>query len=137
LFFIHFIFAVIVALILSLILVRGVKKGGAWPGFLLAALFIFLAAWAGGLWISPFGPALWDEALLPFVVAGLVAALIIAAVPMAGRQESSVQFTKEKREKNEKPPSPMAAIGIFFWILIVILALAILFGYFYGPDPGI
>ena len=136
-FFIHFIFAVIVALILSLILVRGVRKGGAWPGFLLAALFIFLAAWAGGVWISPFGPAVWDQALLPFIVAGLIAALIIAAVPIAGRQETSVQFSEEKRENVEGTPSPMAAIGIFFWILLVILALAILLGYLYGPDPGI
>jgi small-conductance mechanosensitive channel len=135
--FAHFIFAVIVALVLSLIVVRGLQKGRPWPGFLLAVLFIFLAAWAGGIWISPFGPALWEQAVLPFVVAGLVAALIIAAVPIAGREETGVELTREEREKHERTPSPMATIGVFFWILIVVLALAILLGYIYGPDPGV
>jgi len=135
--FVHFIFAVVTALILSLLLVRGLRRSKPWPGFLLALLFIFLAAWAGGVWISPFGPYLWEQALLPFVAAGLIAALIVAAVSTVGREESGIELSTREREDRGKTPSPAAAMGIFFWILILVLFLAILLGYALGPSPGV
>jgi heme A synthase len=131
-FFVHFLFAVIVALLLSLIFVKGVRRDDKWPGFILTLVVIFLAAWAGGLWISPFGPTLWDAAILPFMVSGLLALLLVAGLAMGGRR-STVEFAREEGEERPRP-GPMTAIGAFFWILLVILFLAVLLGYVVGPE---
>lgn len=78
-FFIDLLFALVIALLLTAVFAAGFRRRGPWGIWWIFLLVIFLAAWAGGVWMTPFGPTLFDVYWLPFVFVGLVAALLLAA----------------------------------------------------------
>ena len=53
-------------------------------------LYLLLTIWAGGLWIRPFGPMIGNIFIAPYVVIGLIMALIFLVIghqkPPVGRQ---------------------------------------------------
>jgi len=70
--------ALIIAFILTLILGRGFKQF-AYADLIGLFFIIFLATWAGGLWIQPVGPAMWGVSFTVFIVVGVLVALMVAA----------------------------------------------------------
>lgn len=70
--------AIIIAFILTLIVGKGIRKY-AYTDLLGFFFVIFLATWAGGLWIEPAGAGTWGATLAVFVVVGTIVALIMAA----------------------------------------------------------
>ncbi len=89
-----------------------------WPAFLV----IFLGTWATSLWIKP----------LEFITDGYnyawVAILAVGALLMI----VLVMLLPEHREKNEKAKAKndtLKELGIFFWILIIVLSIPIILGY--------
>ena len=56
-FLVDLLFALVVALVLTAIFAAVFRTTGPWNVWWIFALVVFLAAWAGGLWL-PFGPPL-------------------------------------------------------------------------------
>jgi hypothetical protein len=115
-------FALFAALILSAIFAVGFRKAGPWENIFSHFMLIFLISWAGGVWLSPVGPPLWSAYWLPFLLVGLVVALLLAAVPLGRKRESTVELVDVKREKKEEKAA-LLVMGTFFWILALIATL--------------
>ena len=125
-FFADLLFALAVALFLALVFFLGVRRYGAsWNSFLLFFVIVFLAAWAGGKWLTPFGPSIWGVEWMPFLLVGLVVALLLAAFTPVRR----TRFKREAMIQKKEERVFTIAFGVFFWILIVVLIMAVIAGY--------
>ncbi len=119
--------ALIVALILSFVLVgifgqrrRGDEEFLAPPSIFLF-LILFLATWAGGIWVEPFGPAAYGVVWLPFLLVGLIFAILLMAILPPLRRGGPPPPSEER----DAAKVSAAALGGFFWILLVVLAVVI------------
>lgn len=125
-------FAFIVALILStlLMLIWGCESTR--TGFLCVFLIIFLGSWAGGVWVRPFGPLLWGIHWLPFLSSGLIVALLFAVSapqkPPRNRRETLKMLDRIRREEGLKKATYIT-LSIFFWVLLFVLIAAIIIRY--------
>ncbi len=122
----HFLLVIILALIITNLLVGSGRRFGPGEGILSFFFMILLFAWAGGLWITPFGPVLMGTYWMPFVVMGLLFALLLAAV-IPPREQPSVKISDE--ESMNAYVASVAVLSIFFWIFIIILISAIIVAY--------
>lgn len=139
-FFLHFLIALIMALLVVLLVTRGFRRRGPWPAIWPLIVLILLASWAGGMWITPFGPSLWGVALLPFVVVAILFALFFAALPKSPdeklrEEETQVELVtaKEQYESEHKD----FVLGWVFWFLAVLLLLAIIVRYLLYPPAAV
>lgn len=107
------------------IFIRGEAIGA---GLFWFFLLIFLASWAGGLWVTPVGPPIFGVSWLGYLLVGLVFTLLIMALlppaPPRPRTPGAVQ------EEVEAEATAFAVLNMFFWILLVGFIVAILAGYF-------
>ncbi len=102
------------------------EEDTAWPGAIFLFFLLFFLIWAGGAWVGPFGPLLWASAWLPFLVVGLVIGLVILAVAEPRRPRRPAP-----REPLDEERATRGAMiyGAFFWILLLVLLLAIVVAY--------
>jgi hypothetical protein len=115
--------AMIITLFFSLVL----RSRGPWGAPWLVFIIIFLATWAAHLWIQPAGPMVLGVSMLPIISVGLIFAFILAAVSMPRNVSSAGSADIDAN-------APAAtAISIFFWILVILLVVAIASGYFRLP----
>lgn len=125
-------FASIVALILSTLLMLIWGREATRTGFLWIFLIIFLGSWAGGVWIRPFGPPLWGIHWFPFLSSGLIVALIFAVFapqrPPKSRNET-VKMLERIRLEKELEKATYMTLSSFFWILLFVLIAAIVIRY--------
>ncbi|MFO7653740.1 MAG: hypothetical protein R6X25_07925 [Candidatus Krumholzibacteriia bacterium] len=101
-----------------------------------AAIFLFVilffAVWAGGAWIGPFGPVLWTGYWLPFLLVGFVVAALFAAAAGPRRPRSRAEAAAEARAEARQAEAERRAapiFGAFFWILVLLLLLAVIAAY--------
>jgi hypothetical protein len=127
-FFVHLLFALFVALILSAVFAIGFRKTGPWENIFILFMLIFLISWAGGVWLTPMGPPLWGAYWLPFLLVGVIVALLLAAVPLGRKRESTVELVDVKKEEKEEKAALMI-MGTFFWILVLALITVLFFRY--------
>ena len=128
----HLLVALLVALLLSLLLIplrrprSAQAKTSTAVGVLFLFFILFLGTWAGGLWITPFGSPWLGVYWMPFVVAGLFVALLVAATDQSSRRS----YERKEAEPDHVEHAALAtAFGLLFWILIMALAIAIVAGY--------
>lgn len=135
---VELLFALVIALFLSLILVAAIgwrhpARGGSGPAVFFLFLIIFLVAWAGGAWMEPFGPVLWGGYWLPFLLIGLFVALILAAVtpgePRRRRAASGLPSEMERAARQEETAAGAVLFGVFFWVLLIVALIAIAAAY--------
>ena len=113
---IAFLFAVLFS-----VLFRGREAA---PGFLFAFILFFLFAWAGGLWLGPFGPAVFGVYWLPGII------LVVLVFLLLGIFVDPAPRTKqEARAELETRQAIGTLFGVFFWLLIAGLVVAIILGY--------
>lgn len=128
----HLCTALLVALLLTILLIprktrKSAQDRGGTAGAVLVLFFIlFLAAWAGGLWITPFGPRVFGVFWIPFLVAGLFFGLLWTAVDMAFHRNGRRRTTKANPAERV---AVAAAFSLLASILIIGLALAVVAGY--------
>ena len=115
------ILAFAIGLLLALIFSYGLGRTGPWGGFLWFFLVIFLTAWAIGLWAEPIGPVLWGAAWVPILFGALFVALLVAAMPPSTVRPAAVP--------EGETPETAAAVGLFFWLMVLVLLIAIIFAY--------
>lgn len=121
-------------------------------GLLFFFTVLFLATWAGGLWLAPFGPTIWGVSWVGFLIVGLVVALLLAAVapPRGGERPETTRGAEGPRRETEPltletgpgkapqagqdrgdaPADNLAAgMGVFFWALLALLVIGIATAY--------
>ncbi len=125
-FFAEVIFALVIALVLAGILAYPLDRRGPGPaeGLVFFFLILFLAAWAGGVWLTPVGPPLWGVPWVSFLLVGIIIALIVAA------------GAPPRRPPVEAPPEEVGAagavavtLGVVFYVALIALLAAILAHY--------
>jgi hypothetical protein len=127
-FFIVLVFAFALAVICRMLFPLRVSR----LGFHWFFVLLLLAAWAGGGWMSPFGPTFRGVSWAPFVVAGLVAGILLILVlrpraPM-GRQETLQMLENVQREKELRTVEYISA-RLFLWLVRLVLIIAIFVRY--------
>ena len=118
--------ALLIGILLTLIFTFGFRRRGPWSSIMLFFLVVFLGTWTAGIWIPPIGPPLWGVFWLSPLMAGLILALLLAAAfPAIPRRRS-----REEIELKPEVPSPVvAAVDVFFIVLLIVFAAVILIGY--------
>lgn len=114
-----FFFALITALGLSAVFIAGFRKRVTWGNFFLFFAAVFVGSWVGGSWFSHLGP-LWGKVIwLPFLIVGLVLAILLGTVFSPFPPGTTVQLL----ESGETPPEKRkkTVLGIYFWLLILAL----------------
>lgn len=127
-----FIGALVIALIVAAVFYYGFNRRGPWGAFWTFLLILFFAAWAGSFWIEPAGPVIWGFAWLPLFFWVFIVALIIGVATGEDRTSSRYDTTRTSEttetEVSETEAGTAAALGIFFWILLALLIVAIIIG---------
>ena len=125
--------ALLIAVVLTWFFTVAVGTTGPWSGFWVFFILILLFSWTMGLWVRPMGPALWGVYWMPYLVFGVVLALVIAAAtPLDDRAQRS---QRHSRVPHSETPDELAvagtvvAVGVFVWIALVVMAVAIATGY--------
>jgi hypothetical protein len=113
------------ALLFTLIFAIGFRRTGPWANVGIFFLVIFLAAWAGGLWISPAGPVFLGVYWLPILLFSFIFAVLLAAIVPPERPEPKVETISEVKNKE----AAVRAFDIFFWTLLLSLVIIIILGY--------
>ena len=92
--------------------------------FIFTIIFIF--TWAGGIWLVPKGVRVWSMDWLPFFMVGFVITLALMTMlpPNVGNAAPTVKLVNKDEEKQAKKET-VKTLNIFFWIMILVLALAI------------
>jgi len=118
-------FALCMAMLFTLVFAVGLRRTGPWANIRIFFLVVFLAAWAGGLWISPAGPVFIGIAWLPILLFSFLLAVLLASFTPPQRPEPKVETITEVKDKE----TAVRAFGAFFWILLIGLVVIILLGY--------
>jgi hypothetical protein len=125
-FFIDLLLALVIAVIVGLILTRGFRRSGPWTGVAGFFLLLFLATWAAGVWLVPFGPVMFGAYVLPFLFGALIVGLLLAAVSPPGPTGP---------EPLEEGQAAALGLSMFFWALIIALVVVILVAYLAPVEP--
>ncbi|MFP4528209.1 MAG: hypothetical protein ACLFQX_06640 [Candidatus Kapaibacterium sp.] len=126
----EFIFALVIGFALTALFATGFRRRTYWPGFFTFFFIIFLAAWAGGLWLRPVGPEWFGVFWIPFIAVGLLfALLLLALLPPRYRRG----LPREESAETEAEKTGESLLGIFFWIFIIAMIIAIIAGYWTRP----
>jgi len=96
-------------------------------------LVVFLAAWTGGIWFIPLGPPIWEVYWLPYLIVGLIFALIMVAAVPPLPPDTTIQFL-EKGERSGEAKKSMVQM-LYFWLMAFALIVVIVFRYL--GKPGI
>ena len=126
-FFADFLFALAIGLLFTVVFAALFRNRGPWGLWWVFLLIVLLGAWAGGVWTTPaaIGPPLFGVYWLPLFVFGLIFALVLAAAtpvtPPRTRGEAIAQAQAEE--------AAVAVFGIFFWVMLVGLIVAVILGY--------
>ncbi|MDX1647254.1 MAG: hypothetical protein R3304_08920 [Longimicrobiales bacterium] len=108
----EFLTAVLFAFLFVAIFGVAFGRTGPWPGFFWFFLIVLLGAWAVGTWAEPVGPVLYGVSWVPFLLGALIIALLVAAMA-----------EPRPREPLAEPAAPAeaVAVGLFFWIAVLML----------------
>lgn len=130
--------ALVVAIVMTVIVVALGRRGpwgSAWTFFLV----IFLALWIVSIYIRSVGPVYYGIAWMPIIIAGtLLALLLAAAIPDANHwRDRNIRERKESpADSGEAALLPQTGAGRFFWILILLMIMAIIIG-MTNPQPAL
>lgn len=91
---------------------------GPWNSYLWFFMVVALFAWAGGVWLVPFGPSWGGIGWFPIIFMGIIAVLLLtAASPRTSRKRMAVKGT------SKMDGDIRVSIDALFWVLIVFLLL--------------
>lgn len=110
----------IIALLVSALFSSPYRRNGSWVQLVVFFFILFLAGIAGGYWIVPVGPVMWGVSWLPLLSVIFVVAILFSAQPP---HQHTMARSSEKTEMGT-----LATVGIFTWILFVVLLIAVLAG---------
>ena len=116
----HLVLSLVLSCVAIAVLVAGLRFRPRTPVWSLFLIF-FLAIWAGGVWVVPFGPTHFGVTWLPFLlIAILLAVLVVALSPRGAGSHRAEQEVEREVE---------VGLGLFFWVLIGALIVSIVAAY--------
>ncbi len=127
-FLLDLIFAFVISLLLVLLFSAFFRTRTPWGSFWLFLLMVFLITWAGGVWIEPFGPTLYDIAWMPFLYVGVFITIILAATVPA-RPPAVKRETIEEARAEDAAGSVLAGLTLFFWLAMIVTIITIVIAY--------
>jgi hypothetical protein len=101
----------------------GIRRQTTWNVLLPFFMMLFLATWATGIWLTPVGPVIRGIFRLPFLLIGLLYALLLTAFIPSTRPSKSM---REKAQQAEKEHETLQTFNLFFWLFITGLIIAII-----------
>jgi hypothetical protein len=119
-----FLFALVIAFLIFVVFLHGFRWVGPFGGVLWFFLIVLFASWTGGVWVRPVGPVLWGVYWVPFVVVGLLAALLLAAASPPRPPGKPPRGVDEEDAKGRAEILGVT-LSVFFWIMLIFLVLAI------------
>lgn len=126
-FIVDVLFALVMAGIFTMVFAIGLRRTGPWSSILVFFAVVFLAAWAGGLWISPAGPVFLGIYWVPILLVAFLVALLLASVrPQAPKH---VQTISEAEAEAKERRAVERAFDAFFWTLLIGFMIVIVLGY--------
>lgn len=125
---VDFIFALVIALLFVILFAIVFRYRGPWNSMLWFFLIVLLATWAGGVWLTPVGPAVRGFYWMPFLMTGLIVSLLLAAATVPTKEKPTIELIDEK-ERRAKRRAAGTALGIAFWVLSILLLVAIFLRY--------
>jgi len=121
-FFSDFLVSLIVGIVFTVIFAFVLGRRGPWSSILAFFVVVFLATWAGGIWITPYSPTARNVQWVPFLIVGLVASLILAAsVPAWYRRAGTEPAMQPERRK-----PPVALLTPYYWLALIVLVITII-----------
>jgi len=131
-FWIDLLFALAIVLLIATAFSLVGRQSGMGRDLLLFVLLLFLGTWALGRWFRPVGPAAWGVFWVPYLIAGLlVALLLIAALAVPGPRRRVPRTAQEAREELQTEAAVTATFGISFWLFLIVALTAIAASYFF------
>jgi len=134
-FLIHLLFALVISLLFTAIFAAGFRRHRSKGGLAFYFILLFIATWAIGIWISPFGPTIMGAFLLPFLISGFLFALLLTALmpplPPSSKKniQADIQETKQRLRSTARFGATFLILDIFLWIFIIGMILTILTHY--------
>lgn len=123
--FIGILLIAVFALIVGSIFFYVFRSTGPWGSFWSFLLILILVGLAADAWITPVGPYYQGVSWIPVMFVILLFALFIAAAtPVRRRPAKSLEAEIEEEE------TARIAFGGFFWVLMVFLFIAAIWGLF-------
>jgi len=122
-----FLFALLVAVALGHVFGR--RGPGPLAGLLFFFVLLFFAIWAGGLWMAPLGPPVWGAPWLSFLLVALFLFFLFAALTPAAPRPPRRDIKTGKPIMEEADVLASVVMGVFFWLAVIMLIVAIVFGY--------
>jgi hypothetical protein len=126
--------ALLIALLITAIAALIFRRRGPWGTAWTLFLFLFLALWMVSIYIRNVGPVYWGIAWLPLLFSAIILALLLVSVipdanhwrdeSLSDSEASDMNSVKKIRDVSQ-PRS-----GSLFWLMIVILIIAIVVGMF-------
>ncbi|MFW6275129.1 MAG: hypothetical protein ACOC2M_00685 [bacterium] len=123
--FLGALFTLLAGVLIGLIFYYALKLTGPWGTFWSFLVIVTLAGLAADVWLTPAGPVAWGKAWIPTLFVMLIFALLLAA---ATPLKHKGRFDETKGPVPSKKVQRQAAIGAFFWVLLVVLLAFILWG---------
>jgi len=126
------VFALIIAITISIVISVALRRGGPRSGFFLLFVTIFLITLAGGLWLSPRGPFGRGIFWLPYIVVGGLGSYILylraPRKPPHDRKET-LETLDRIAESKQLEKLAYLSFDLFFWIILIFLLAVILIHY--------
>ena len=131
-FIVQILFVLLIAALLTAVFAAGFRRREWDVGLLYFFLILFLATWAGGLWVGAYGPLLWGVPWMTFLLVGVLLALLLTALIPPRRRRPFA----EREAEPQRPPRPdetdvdtLVSVDVLFWILTVGLVIVIIAAY--------
>lgn len=123
--FIGILFSLFFAVIITAIFSLALKRTGPWGGFWVFFILMFFISFGAGEWAAQRGPSAWGYYWAPGLIAAIIFALVLAATSPGSHasQRNSKHRSDVNTKENTEVEFSAAVFGIFFWILIVLLAV--------------
>jgi hypothetical protein len=128
------ILVIVFAMILASLLVWGLgwrhpaQREAVGGSILFLLLVLVLTMWAGGIWLNPWY-ADGESAWLAILGVGVLVSLVMLAVAVPARRKP--RSPSRAREGESEAAAMAAAFGMFFWVLIIGMMIAIFTGYMF------
>jgi len=137
--YLHLLYALFVGVSVACLWSFILNSHGPWKNVYWFFLVVFLFSWGGGLWITPFGPTGYGVSWLPFVMMGLVAALLLsAATPRLERRKTPSRLVHHAAPvdtgSGHIETSVEFMVDLVFWCLVVVLLTSIFARYTWFSD---
>jgi Ca2+/Na+ antiporter len=121
-FFVDLLFALALALLVTIIVAPARRYEGDWA-FVLVFFLLLVLIWAGGAWLTPIGTPMAGVYWLNFVIVALFLLFLVLALAPPPREKRRVDPIERDAERTAA--GTVIAFGIFFWVLLVLALVAV------------